>query len=313
MDKKPIVSVIVLTYNQKNLIRHTIDSILEQKTTFSFEIIIADDHSTDGTWEVIKKYIETKPQIIKGIENPQNLGVVKSYFNAVSQSNGIYVMTCAGDDWWLPHKIQTQVDHMKNEKDCGMIYGKAIMYYHTINKLTKETIGEKSETFSELLFHNHVTAVTACIKKTELLKYIEEVKPESHVWLMEDYPIWLWFSIRSKVKFYDETLAVYRYVEDSISHSSDINKKLKFEESVYDVQKFYLNIFQMNIEEADTFHYKRLAQIYLEFNNMKNYRKFLKKSNDSNKTVKILVSYLPKYKELLKVRHKLICRMKSEK
>ncbi len=59
MDKNILVSICCLTYNHKNFIKHAIDSFLQQKTNFDYEIIIHDDNSDDGTREILKKYENT--------------------------------------------------------------------------------------------------------------------------------------------------------------------------------------------------------------------------------------------------------------
>lgn len=55
-NKKPLVSILCLSYNQKEYIRQTIDSFFMQKTDFDFEVLINDDASTDGTKEILQEY-----------------------------------------------------------------------------------------------------------------------------------------------------------------------------------------------------------------------------------------------------------------
>ncbi len=52
------VSVFVTTYNHKNYIRQCLDSMINQKTDFPFEIIVRDDCSTDGTSDIVREYGE---------------------------------------------------------------------------------------------------------------------------------------------------------------------------------------------------------------------------------------------------------------
>ena len=52
----PLVSVVCLAYNHAKFVRQALDSILGQKTTFRYEIIVQDDASTDGTQDIIKEY-----------------------------------------------------------------------------------------------------------------------------------------------------------------------------------------------------------------------------------------------------------------
>lgn len=57
-NEKPLVSVIMITYNEKEYISQALDSVLSQKVDFPYEILIGDDASTDGTQVILKKYAE---------------------------------------------------------------------------------------------------------------------------------------------------------------------------------------------------------------------------------------------------------------
>lgn len=105
----PKVSVCVITYNHKKYIRHCLDSILDQETNATYEIIVADDASDDGTTEIIKEYAFKYPDIIKPIFHEDNVGVYQNYKDAHMSAAGIYVAHCDGDDYWYKNKLETQV------------------------------------------------------------------------------------------------------------------------------------------------------------------------------------------------------------
>ena len=67
-----LVSVLCITYNQKEYIAQTIESIVEQKTSFNYELIIHDDCSTDGTQEILRKLKAQYPQKIKLLLEEEN-------------------------------------------------------------------------------------------------------------------------------------------------------------------------------------------------------------------------------------------------
>lgn len=234
----PLVSVAIITYNQEKFISQTLESILSQKHRCTYEIIIGDDCSTDRNREIIESYREKYPEIIKPIYNQNNLGLIKNYFNVMAQCRGKYIMQCAGDDWWLPEKLSIQVDFMETHPDIGMCYGKAQTYIDGKKKYGKK-IGEKRESFESLLGGNTIPAVTACFRRDLLEKYLEDINPLGKDWLMEDYPLWLWFSHESKVYFINKVLASYRVLDESASHNSDIIKILRFKQGEADIKKFY--------------------------------------------------------------------------
>jgi glycosyltransferase involved in cell wall biosynthesis len=131
--REPFLSVAVITYNQTNYIAQTLDSIIEQRHNYLYEIIVGEDYSTDGTRDILLKYKERYPDIIKLILNESNLGLIKNYFNVISQCSGKYIMQCAGDDYWLPGKVSTQITFMEDNPDVGLCCG-GIQRLHTNGK-----------------------------------------------------------------------------------------------------------------------------------------------------------------------------------
>ena len=113
------LSIIVLSYNQEKYIEKTIKSIVEQKTKYTFEILVGDDCSTDNT-RVILKELAAKYSTIRLLLNETNYGVVKNYCNALHEASGRYIMECGGDDYWMQGKIERQLDYM-SKNDCSQL------------------------------------------------------------------------------------------------------------------------------------------------------------------------------------------------
>ena len=116
----PLVSVLMWTYNDCRYIEQAIDSVLAQKTTFGFELVISDDCSKDGTTEIIKAYQEKYPQAIRLILSTENLwksGVITE--RLLAEGRGRYIALHHGDDYWTdPLKVQKQVDFMEAHTTC---------------------------------------------------------------------------------------------------------------------------------------------------------------------------------------------------
>ena len=106
---KPLVSVGVITYNQKNFLRECLDSILIQDYE-NIEIIIADDCSTDGTVDVAKEYFLKYPTKIKLALSEKNGGITKNCNNALKYITGDFVALTGGDDLFVQGKITAQVN-----------------------------------------------------------------------------------------------------------------------------------------------------------------------------------------------------------
>ena len=115
----PLVSVVVLAYNQAAYIRRAVDGILSQKTDFSFEILIGDDASTDGTGEILREYAKKHPGRIRLFLREENLGASRNVYELLCAARGTYIATCEGDDYWVsPHKLQKQKEALEENPAC---------------------------------------------------------------------------------------------------------------------------------------------------------------------------------------------------
>lgn len=117
-----MVSVLCVAFNHQKYIRRCLDSIVGQKTSFKYEIIIHDDASSDGTQDIIREYSERFPNLIIPIlqeENQYSKGkdIVKNYL--FPEASGKYIVECECDDYWCDeNKLQRQVDVLEKHKEC---------------------------------------------------------------------------------------------------------------------------------------------------------------------------------------------------
>jgi len=274
---EPLVSIVCTTYNHVLFVRQCLNGITTQKTNFLFEVIIHDDASDDGTVEIIKEYEKKYPEIIKPIYQRENqyskkVDIYETYI--YPRAKGKYIAICEGDDYWIDeNKLQMQVDFLENNPEYGMCYSKAKQYIQSKQKFNKKFIGADFDGFEDLLKNgNRIPTLTTVYRKDLLDKYQKEIQPSNKGWLMGDYPMWLYFSHESKVKFFDKVTAVYRVLENSASHSVDIDKEILYRKSIYDVKDFYSKKYDINMEERDE--NKELFYIL--------YRKNIKKYTNEN-------------------------------
>ena len=106
-----MVSVIVLTYNHEKYICQALDSILMQKTNFTYEILVGDDASTDRTPNILQDYQLNYPNIFRLFLRKTNQGPTGNAYPLFFEARGKYIATCEGDDFWCTaEKLQKQVD-----------------------------------------------------------------------------------------------------------------------------------------------------------------------------------------------------------
>ena len=130
----------MITFNHERFIAQAINSALEQKTTFTVEIVISDDCSTDKTGEIIKEFAQKYPDKIRAELHDKNLGASNNALYTLSMCYGEYIALLEGDDYWTdPFKLQKQIDFLEANKsyslcthlfktydDENMIWGKDI-------------------------------------------------------------------------------------------------------------------------------------------------------------------------------------------
>lgn len=123
MTANPKVSVCLITYNHKLYIEQAIESVLCQKTNFTWEFIIADDCSTDGTTDIIKEYQIKYPDKIKLITHPANIGPHLNFIELIKSANGTYIAYFEGDDYWIDDcKLSRQFDFLENNPKYSMVF-----------------------------------------------------------------------------------------------------------------------------------------------------------------------------------------------
>ena len=109
------LSVLLFSYNQQKFITEAINSILSQKTNFEFQLIIADDGSTDATVEIIKRFEKEYPTKIVFLDSHKR-GIIENIFRMEKHIAGDYIAILDGDDYWSnEQKLQQQIDFLENK------------------------------------------------------------------------------------------------------------------------------------------------------------------------------------------------------
>ena len=156
----PLISVLIPTYNNGKYIKQAIESVYAQNYD-NIEIIVVDDGSTDNTKEIVEKYKDIKYFYTKhkGIPFVRNL--------ALEKSHGEYIAFLDSDDYWLPEKLNTQIQYFKNHSECEIVFTKHENFFEEEKiKTDKRAIHEKKQETIE----NKILP-SALIKKRLFEKY----------------------------------------------------------------------------------------------------------------------------------------------
>lgn len=187
------LSVLILTYNSSQFIIDTINSIVNQKTNFEFEIIVSDDASTDKTYDILND-LSKKYYTLRVFQNKTNIGILKNYKNALNKCQGDYIFDLAGDDWVNnDNALQTLADVLDLHPNCSFVSSGYDIYYQktgkTINFYNKKRIFESLDSYVK----NHKIYGTlmagCCFNKNHLRRYVNFNEYEKNKFEIEDYPI----------------------------------------------------------------------------------------------------------------------------
>jgi len=291
------LSVCMITYNHERYIAQAIESVLMQKTNFAFELVIGEDFSTDRTREICISYKRRYPEKINLILNEKNLGMIPNFVNTVHQCKGEYIALLEGDDYWTnPYKLQKQVDFLENNPDYGMVHSDWDILFTKTNKIikcihkTKNKKIPKDNFFENLLLYSYIGTRTVCVRKDLVEKFLNQHSKRLEKWKMGDLPLWLYTAKYSQIGYINQSLAVKRHFQESMSNSKDKRKRFAFKKSSYDIRFYFANIY--GCSESTKLELKKQ---YNEFN--LKYSVLLKNKKEAKKSFNFLKKNENDYKK----------------
>lgn len=239
--ENPLVSIHCLVFNHGPYLKDAIEGFLMQETTFPFEILIHDDASTDNSASIIEEYASQYPGLIKPLyqkENQYSRGVDVTYDFQISRALGKYIAICEGDDYWTdPKKLHKQVAFLENNPDFGLVYTDFDKLFNNSgiihNSLFKNGEEIPYTEFNDILENKPYLAPCTWVYRKE---FTPQKRGNYTDW---SYTILLDIAKASRIKYMDDTTAVYRLLPESASHSKSIKKQFNYMKGVYQIQMEY--------------------------------------------------------------------------
>lgn len=212
---KVLLSIVVTSHNQKDTIRTCLDSILKQEKSFSYEIVIAEDASTDGTVAMLKECYGDRVRIL---EKESNVGLCRNIYDAFSKAEGKYIYYCQGDDYLPPEStLDMMVEYLEGHEDIFSVTGWHEVY--DVNKGTRTLIKMPFDEFTllDLLQGVRVPFYTGMMRNT-----FKQDKPE---YLCdagrncEEVQMWYYTLTKSKKVVLPQRVYIYCYRNNEKSGS----------------------------------------------------------------------------------------------
>jgi len=255
---QPLVSIRTTTFQQKDFIVNCIEGILMQKTNFSFEYIIGEDFSTDGTREIVFEYAKKYPDIIRVITADYNVGMKANGIRCDQKYRGKYIAICEGDDSWIdPYKLQKQVDYLESNPEYGLVHTELDHYYVKTKRYVKnhwKTCGVKNQEgyIYDSLIGNQGSMIylcTACFRSSFLEDYYDIMQKG----LSCDVSFVLLIALKSKIGYLPESTALRNVLPLSFTQGQDIKHKLKVSDLLYNIFEHFNTIKPFSDKSAHIF------------------------------------------------------------
>jgi len=211
-EDKPLVSILITTYNSEKYIKECLESILNQ-TYKNLEIIIIDDCSKDNTLNILKEYKDNR---IKIYSNKHNLGISKNLNKGLNKCNGEYIAIMDSDDWSYPDRIKKQVKLMEDNQKTILCGGYMDICDENLNYKTTRTYPTTDKEIRKIILrYNPISHPAIMWRKEKLLKtnlYPLWTKNTCH-----DYALVLEASQYGELRNIPEPLIKYRVRKNSVT------------------------------------------------------------------------------------------------
>jgi glycosyltransferase involved in cell wall biosynthesis len=249
-----LVSVIMSTYNEKELyIREAIESILNQTYSNLEIIIVLDNPNNYKLKEIVNEYWQNDHRIII-IENERNLGLANSLNKALEASKGEYIVRMDADDIAEIDRIKKELDYLiENNYDLiGSKFKKIGENGQTLQSVSNTSTNKKI-IYKKLMYADCVAHPTWLVKNS----VYNDLKGYRNISTCEDYD----FLLRARKKGYSIgncqaiTLS-YRINNKGISRSNELKQFL----TTIFLQKKYIKIEHIDQEHIDRYLLKRLTK-----------------------------------------------------
>ncbi|MGD9835500.1 MAG: glycosyltransferase [Piscinibacter sp.] len=220
--KRPLVSVILPTYNCGRFVADAIDSVLSQ-TYQPIEVVVVDDGSTDDTLKVVARFGDRVRVFTQA-----NAGPAAARNRAVSEARGEYLAFLDGDDLWLPGHTETLMGQFERQSDCRVVYGGWLVWHPNQDgsfpplQVPAPTLAPRVDPegsgwlYSRLLFDSVIHIIASVIHRSvfdAVGGFDQTLRTGS------DYDFWLKVSRRHPAVKLDVPVAVYRQNHSSVTYT----------------------------------------------------------------------------------------------
>lgn len=216
-SKRPLVSVIIPTYNRGWILKEAVDSVLGQDFK-DFELIVVDDGSTDSTRDILETYGQ---DII--VVRQANRGVSAARNRGVGEASGQLISFLDSDDLWLPRKLSRQVDFFNTNPEAVICQTEEIWIRNGVRVNPKK----RHHKFSGMIFEPSLALCLVSPSAVMIRRSLFDAVGlfDESLSACEDYDLWLRISCKYPVHLIDTPLIIKRGGHaDQLSRAPGLDK-----------------------------------------------------------------------------------------
>lgn len=224
---KPAVSVRLLAFNQEKYIARSIESVLMQRTSFEFDLVIGVDYGNDATADIVASYARKHPGMIHTILHDKNIGMVANALETLQRCTGKYIAKLDGDDWWTdPFKLQMQFDFLESHPDFTICFHNMEIRYPADNERSGLLLPKTQPLESnrmDLALNNYIPTSSVFFRNMHerlLLPWFRELP-------FTDWAMNIHVAQQGRIFFLPKVMGVYNAHDASVWSSMDAKAKLE--------------------------------------------------------------------------------------
>jgi glycosyltransferase involved in cell wall biosynthesis len=226
------VTALVMTYNHLAVIEQAVESAIAQEVDGEYEILIADDCSTDGTPEIVGSYRDRFPELIRLLPLERNMGENEVRARGTRAARGAYVALLDGDDYWTSaQKLRKQIEYLDRRPECAICFHNATVVYedgseeahpfHSVNPTQRlsRSVPPETSVLQDVAAGNFMQTSSVMFRNG----LIDEFPEWYFRARIPDWPFHVLNAEHGRIGYIDEVLSAYRVHgggawSDRISH-----------------------------------------------------------------------------------------------
>jgi len=244
----PLVTCLVVTHNHEAFIERALDSIGRQVLDRPFEIVVADDSSSDATLDIVERWARSHSGEVRILPREARLGITRNYQRAFAECRGEFIAVLEGDDEWLTsEKLSLLTRPLRDDPTLAMAGNYTSMVDESDGSetlLPDESPRMRRLDILELSRGNVFSTFSACLYRTTA---VMAIRPETYELLAYDWLVNLSVLLRGDAVLIPEVLTMYRRHAGGVWSAKTQQQR---DEQVRDILPGYMALFEPPVSDS---------------------------------------------------------------